>query len=258
MLCYIYIKEDDGKGISMKTSDHKAPLYLQVYREIQKRIENGVYKENELIPSEASLQNEFNVSRITIRRALQDLELAGFIKIKKGKGAHVMTQRKYSDLVGVSSFSQDIVKLGERPSSIILDFEEIPASGVVCDYLQLSEGSMVYHLKRLRLKNGRIIGINEQFISQEHGVVIEEDKLDEKTSVYALYEEQGFHIDRAVETIEAAIPSASIRKELYMKEGEPVFRRERITYDHLNRPLELSINDYKADEYKYVIALKKG
>ncbi|MEG0274891.1 MAG: GntR family transcriptional regulator, partial [Longicatena sp.] len=138
----------------MKTSDHKAPLYLQVYREIQKRIENGVYKENELIPSEASLQNEFNVSRITIRRALQDLELAGFIKIKKGKGAHVMTQRKYSDLVGVSSFSQDIVKLGERPSSIILDFEEIPASGVVCDYLQLREGSMVYHLKRLRLKNG--------------------------------------------------------------------------------------------------------
>lgn len=45
-----------------------APLYLQIYKELQKRIENGVYKENELLPSEASLQAEFNVSRITIRR----------------------------------------------------------------------------------------------------------------------------------------------------------------------------------------------
>ena len=239
-------------------NEMKAPLYLQIYKEIQKRIEHGIYKENDLIPSEATLQNEFQVSRITIRRALQDLELAGFIKIKKGKGAYVMTQRKYSDLVGVSSFSQEAVKLGERPSSIILLFEELPASGIVCDYLQLKEGAMVYHLKRLRLKNGRIIGVNEQFISQAFGVHIQEDMLNEKTSIYALYEEQGFHIERAVETIEAAIPSSTIRRELYMGEGEPVFRRERITYDHMNRPLELSINDYKADEYKYVIALKKG
>ena len=101
-----------------------APLYLQIYKELQKRIENGVYKENELLPSEASLQAEFNVSRITIRRSLQDLELAGFIKVQKGKGAMVLANRKYTDLVGVSSFSQDAMKSGERPSSIILEFEE--------------------------------------------------------------------------------------------------------------------------------------
>lgn len=89
-----------------------APLYLQIYKELQKRIENGVYKENELLPSEASLQAEFNVSRITIRRSLQDLELAGFIKVQKGKGAMVLANRKYTDLVGVSSFSQDAMKSG--------------------------------------------------------------------------------------------------------------------------------------------------
>lgn len=241
----------------MQTTDKNAPLYLQIYKELQKRIENGEYRENELIPSEASLQAEFNVSRITIRRSLQDLELAGFIKIKKGKGAIVLPQRKYSDLVGVSSFSQEAVKAGERPSSIILNFEEMKATGIVCDYLQLQEGSKIYHLKRLRLKNGRIIGMNEQFISRETGVKIDGEDLNEKTSIYALYEKQGFHIERAVETIEAVMPSSTLRKELYMSEGEPLFRRERITYDEFNRPLELSINSYKADEYKYIITLKK-
>ena len=231
-----------------------------IYRFIKNcknRIENGVYKENELIPSESSLQAEFNVSRITIRRSLQDLELAGFIKIRKGKGAIVQPMRKYSDLVGVSSFSQEAREAGERPSSIILEFEETKATGIVCDYLQLEEGADIYRLKRLRLKNGRIIGMNEQFISRDTGVVIHGEELNEKTSIYALYEEQGLHIERAVETIEAVMPTPNLRKELYMDEGEPLFRRERITYDYLNRPLELSINSYKADEYKYVITLKK-
>lgn len=252
---------DDRKHMEREGFMHKkennAPLYLLIYKELQKRIENGEYKENDLLPSEAALQSEFNVSRITIRRSLQDLELAGFIKIKKGKGAVVLSQRKYSDLVGMSSFSQEAVKAGERPSSIILNFEEMKATGIVCEYLQLKEGSDIYRLKRLRLKNGRIIGINEQFISKEAGVLICEEDLDEKTSIYALYEQQGLHIERAVETIEAVMPSSSLRKELYMNEGEPLFRRERITYDEYNRPLELSINSYKADEYKYVITLKK-
>ena len=84
----------------------------------------NIQRKNELLPSEASLQAEFNVSRITIRRSLQDLELAGFIKVQKGKGAMVLANRKYTDLVGVSSFSQDAVKSGERPSSIILEFEK--------------------------------------------------------------------------------------------------------------------------------------
>ena len=99
--------------------------------------------------------------------------------------------------------------------------------------------------------------MTEQFISRDTGVVIHGEELNEKTSIYALYEEQGLHIERAVETIEAVMPTPNLRKELYMDEGEPLFRRERITYDYLNRPLELSINSYKADEYKYVITLKK-
>ncbi|MDF9824751.1 GntR family transcriptional regulator [Breznakia sp. PF5-3] len=234
------------------------PLYLQVYKELLKRIENGIYEVNDMLPSEAELQKEFSVSRITIRRSLQDLELAGYIKISRGKGAHVLPHRQYTNLVGASSFSQEAVKSGERPSSIILDFHEMKASGIICEYLQVNEGDDIYYLKRLRLKNGRIIGMNETYISKKFGLIISDQDLDEKTSIYALYEKHGESIERAVETIEAQMPSSSMRNELYMSEGEPVFRRERITYGSNNLALEFSINTYKANEYKYVIQLKKG
>ncbi|MDD3746793.1 MAG: GntR family transcriptional regulator [Anaerostipes sp.] len=241
----------------MQKKGENTPLYLQIYKEVQKRIKNGDYKENELLPSEAALQKEFGVSRITIRRSLQDLELAGFVKIRKGKGAIVQPARKYLDLVAATSFSQEAERVGERASSVILKFEEIQASGIVCDYLKMEDGTDIYHLKRLRLQNGRIIGINEQFISKDTGVIIRGDELDENTSIYALYEEQGFHISYAKETIEAIIPSKEMQKELYMTAGEPLFRRERITYDQNNQPLELSINSYKANEYKYTITLRR-
>lgn len=241
----------------MENTMKNAPLYLRVYKELVKRIENNEYKVNTLIPSEAMLQKEFNVSRITVRRSLQDLELAGFIKIIKGKGAFVLPQRQYTNLVGLSSFSQEAYNLGERPSSIILDFKEALASGIVCDYLYLNEGDPIYYLKRLRLKNGRIIGMSESYINRKYGFEIDDNALDEKSSIYEMYEVNGFHISRAVETIEAQMPSTTLRKELYMGEGEPIFRRERITFDKENRALELSVNSYKATEYKYIINLKK-
>lgn len=233
------------------------PLYYKVYKELQKRIENNQYEVDNLIPSEAALQKEFGVSRITIRRSLQDLELAGYIRIIKGKGAFVLPFRKYSNLVGVSSFSNETVKQGGSPSSIILEFEELAATGIVSEYLQLEEGEPIYHLKRLRLQNGRIIGLHETFIARKNGFTIKENELNEKTSIYALYEERGFPIERASETIEASIPSSEVKRDLYMKDGEPIFRRERITYTTDNIPLEFSINSYKANEYKYVIDLKK-
>ena len=123
----------------------------------------------------------------------------------------VLANRKYTDLVGVSSFSQDAMKSGERPSSIILEFEEMKASGIVCDYLQLQEGADIYRLKRLRLKNGRIIGMNEQFISRQTGFELHADVLNEKTSIYALYEEQGLHI------------AVSYTQDVYKRQVKPIF-----------------------------------
>ena len=235
--------------------ESKASLYKKIYDEIKDRIDSGEYQGNDLLPSESEFQKEFNVSRITIRRALQELEISGLVTKIHGKGTIVNAKKLYSNLVGVTGVTKEIEKMGDRPSSIILNFEEIRSNAVVSDYLQIPLDSTIYFLKRLRLKNGRIVGINETYISKLDNLKIKDSELDEKTSIYDLYEKKGYKIYRATETIEAKIPSKSVVNTLFMKEGDPVFLRERITYLENNVPIEYSINTYRADEYKYVINL---
>ena len=62
------------------------PYYYQIEKILEESIENGEYKVNEFLPSERELSSKFNVSKITIRKALSNLELKGLIKKLKGKG----------------------------------------------------------------------------------------------------------------------------------------------------------------------------
>ena len=82
------------------------------------------------------------------------------------------------------------------------------------------------------------------------------EEVNENTSLYGLYEKSNIEIGRATETIEALMPTVEVKRELYMSDGEPIFKRERITYSTNNDPIEYSNNIYKANEYKYVIELK--
>lgn len=235
----------------------KVPLYLKVYTQLKEEIISEKYKEGELLPSENILENRFKVSKITIRRALQDLELSKYIIIKKGKGSIVLQRSTNLKLDIVNSFSQEAVMSGERASSIILAFNKIKASKNIAYSLGINEDDNIYYLKRLRLKNARIIGLNEQFICMKYGFKLDVDDLNEKTSIYNMYEKQGFIISEAIETIEAKMPTYDIKKELYLDNKTPIFKKTRLTYDTLDRILEFSQNYYKSDEYKYIIKLKK-
>ncbi len=231
-------------------------LYEKIIDVLLERISNGIYDEGSKLPTEIALQKEFNVSRITVRRALNELENRGIISRYKGKGSIVNPKKTYVNLVGVQSFTKSVDRTGHRPSSIIIDFSLIKASKSIAESLQLKEGDLVYHLKRLRLRNGRIIGLNDTYIQYEIGKLIDKNLVDGTFSLYQTYSELGITIKFADEQIECMIPAKNIRHELYLEEGQPVFYRERTTYDNNNWPIEFSKNTYRADSYKYLIRLQ--
>ena len=233
------------------------PLYENIFLKLEKAIENGDFKPGEMLPTEVELQEEFGVSRITVRRSLLELELKGYVEKKHGVGTFVLQQRTYSNLVGAMGFTQETIKSGEIPSSIILGFKKVPTPDIVAEFLQLDKNSEVYYLKRLRLKNGRIVGMNETFISDKFELGLKDDSVTKDTSLYELYEKKGIHIGRATETMEAVMPSESLRDELFISDKEPVFKRERITYSTENEPIEYSINNYRSHEYKYIVELRR-
>lgn len=234
------------------------PLYMKVYEQIQENILNATYPTGSFLPSESELQNIYNVSRITVRRALSDLEHEGCIKRIKGKGTIVLPKKKYSDLYELTGFSEDAMRSGDIPTSVILKFEIQQASVNVASFLQINPNEDVYYLKRLKLLNGRISGIFETYITQRLNFEIDVNKFNTSVSLYDFYEENGEFLGYATETLEAIMATPTLKREMYLEKDEPIFYRERITYNKNNIPIEYSKNYYKANGYKYVVRLHRG
>ena len=122
-----------------------------VYEELKKKINNETYAPGQFLPSETELQQIYNVSRITVRRALADLEHDGIVKRIKGAGTKVLAKKKHSDLYKLLGFSEDAKQNGEEVTSVILKFSIEPAPVAVAEFLKIEPNEDVYYLKRFKI-----------------------------------------------------------------------------------------------------------
>ena len=130
------------------TNKEKKPLYQTIFDEIVRKISDSTYPVGSYLPSEAVIQKTYDVSRITARRVLSDLESEGYTKKIKGKGSVVLPKKKYSDLYELTGFTEDAKSNGAKSSSIILKSEVRPASSTVAEFLQIEPGEDIFYLKR--------------------------------------------------------------------------------------------------------------
>ena len=229
------------------------PIYQQLYLYIKDAIERGDLHEGDILMSENEMIKEYNISRITIRRALSDLEHDGYVRKRRGAGTVVLHQKKEKELSTFKSFSGDAKVNGDKPGSIILKLIELKASVKVSSKLKIPYEAKVYYLKRLRLLNGRIIALHESYIRSDLGFKIGPNDFDVSTSLYEYLENHGIELGSADETLEAKMASTEIKKDLFLEENQAVVYKERVTYDKDNRPIEFSENTYIGDIYKYYV-----
>ena len=110
-------------------TNKSAPLYQQIYEDIKSAIKDGVYKVDEKIPSEAELSEEYGVSRITVRRAIEDLCADGYLTKMQGRGTfvgkpHIM--RRLSQSKATRSFSEICREAGVTPGAHLIERQIVP------------------------------------------------------------------------------------------------------------------------------------
>lgn len=235
--------------------DSKVPLHFQIYEEIKKKIESKQLLAGDMLLSESELQNLYGVSRITIRRAIQDLENEGFVKKSQGKGTIVCTPKHKYDLKRLTSFSEDITKLGEISSSIIQEFNIINADFKVAQSLNILEGDEVYYLERIRLCGDAIVGLHEAYIRMSNEFTLDPSEFNEKTSLYDTLNKKGVQFKYADEILEANTPDKKLKKILEMEDNIPIFYKERVMYDTSGIPIEYVKMYYRSDVYQYKVTL---
>ena len=140
------------------------PLYKKVALELREEIIDGKWVSGDFLPSEAELIKRFNVSRITVRQALQLLELEGLIIRQQGKGTYIPGKELEQDLLGIHDFAKRLHKQGHRPSFIIESIKVQEPNKLIAQILGLTEGESVYRIERIKLEDERPLMFERIFL----------------------------------------------------------------------------------------------
>lgn len=140
------------------------PIYKQIESHIKNLIQSKTLKQGELIPSEKQLSEEFNVTRMTVRSALNNLVKDGYITRQRGVGSIVLANKVYDNISAVRGFTEEMENKGYKVSNILEELNVIEADEELMNKLNLTEKENVWEIKRIRLANDKKISYMETYM----------------------------------------------------------------------------------------------
>src|SRR6202789_1785125 len=144
-------------------------LYSRVESVLAAEIADGSLKPADQVPTEDSLIARFEVSRITVRRAIQNLVSRGLVEIKRGRGTFVAAPKITQELTELTGFVEDMRALGRKPTARVMSKEVVTADSTVARHLALTKGERVVRIRRVRLADGIPISFDETYLPFEIG-----------------------------------------------------------------------------------------
>lgn len=225
------------------------PKYLEIKDYLNNKIKKGILKAGDKIPSERELMELFNVSRMTVRQAIDRLVNEGILVKMVGKGTFVTKEKLNTRLNILKSFTEEIIASGHKTSAKLLSKREIRADPELAKKLKIPEYSSVLKVDRLRLVDGLVMSVNTSYFPMIRAFMIEE--LDfSATSIYQQIEKElGLMIEKAVETISANAADRRISGLLRVKVGTPLLKITRLTIISNNIPIEYMEGLFRPDRY---------
>jgi GntR family transcriptional regulator len=232
-------------------------LYSRVETVLASEIAEGALKVGAQLPTEDSLIERFEVSRITVRRAIQNLVSRGLVEIRRGKGTFVAAPRITQELTELSGFVEDMHAVGRKPTARVLGREIVTADTTVASHLALTKGQRVVRIRRVRLADGVPISFDETYLPLEIGKKIITNNLKVEPIFSLLERKYDVPLIEAEYKLEAAAATAEVATALRVKPGSPIFRIERTSYSTGNRPVDYERLYYRGDLVRFVTRLAR-
>lgn len=228
-------------------------LYSIVKDKILEMIKSGKYRVGEQLPTETELCKQFNVSRTTVRLALQQLVLEGRIYRIQGKGTFVSKPKiRQTFTSSDKGFAEQMIDQGLRPESKVFELQVIPATPALAEALQIQENDPVNKLARVRYADSEPLQYEISYIPWKFtpGLVNE----DCGGSLFQLLRIKfQLIVHRTVEFVEPILADECISGYLNISDGAPAFFVETTTYTTEDVPIEYSQAYFRGDRSKFVI-----
>lgn len=234
-------------------------MYRQLADTLKDEIYSGQIQPGETIGSQRQLEERFNVSTVTVRRAIQLLKDEGLVITNHGKGTYVKPTNKLEQhLVHLQSFSEVLEEQGVHSQTHIIKAEMLPMEDLEEHDLPPDFGSVSFYIERLHLVDDQPVALAliylPAFIGEQ--LTIEELKAH---SVYELIEKKlGMTLGKAEQTIEACPAMDEVAALLQVKENTPLLRAERLSFSEDNIPVEKIEFYYHHSVYSFRIKLTRA
>ncbi len=236
--------------------DHKSPipLHLQTEELLRKIAQQPQYVKGKYLPNEIELSKKLNISRGTLRQAINKLVYEGLFIRKKGLGTKV-NNVICSKALNWMSFSQEMATRGIPIKNFELNVNWVKPEETISNFFEIRGNKKVLELERVR---GASEGPFVYFISYFHPRIGLTGKEDFTRPLYEILEKD-FEVvaDLSQEEISARASDKLLASKLLLEPGSPILIRKRFVFDLVGRPIEYNIGYYRADSFIYTIESKR-
>jgi len=232
------------------------PKYFILKKKLIEKIDQEEFKVDEAIPSERELIEMYNVSRITVRKAIDELVNEGYLYKVQGKGTYVKTDLYSQDLFSITSCTQDVINLGMTTSRKVVTSEVIPVDKKRSHNLELTENDKVFCLKRVYYADTETINLTTTYLPYKLFPGIEKFDFSRESLYDVLEKKYGVKITKAKRNIEAILAQDETAEFLEVPAGIPILLFSCITYGVVNGkevPIENFKCCYRSDKFKFYI-----
>lgn len=235
------------------------PYYVQVIDRIKVMIHSRIWVPGSKIPTELELCHAYGVSRTVIRQALGELKLEGLVTARKGKGNFVTEPKINESLVWkLTGFYEDMVERGLKPLTQVLHNRVIPCSDNIAAHLNLSPGSPVIEIERVRSIQDAPIQLVTSFIPYDLCPTLATADLTNRSLYEYLEKELGLFIIRGRRAIEAVTANELEARLLCIEPGSPLVMLDSISYLDQGRPVEYYHAVHRGDRARFEVELVRA
>ncbi|MGM0904808.1 MAG: GntR family transcriptional regulator [Bacillota bacterium] len=228
------------------------PLYKQLTDILRKDIEDGKFKKGEKIPTEIELSKLYNVSRITVRNALEELAKENLLIRKQGKGTFVNTEKLSRGINGLQSFSDMCREIGSKPGAKVIKCIIEDANDKDIEVLELEPGSKIIVIERIRYADNLPVALEISRLPERFTFLLEEDLND--TSMFSILDEKyGIVLTNPRKTIELVFATYEMSRYLNISQGHPLLSISSVSSDKEGVPSHRSMQFIVADKFKFIV-----
>jgi DNA-binding GntR family transcriptional regulator len=237
-------------GVSIDRSS-PVPLYHQLAEQLRAAIDDGRLQPGDPFENEIALAERLDLSRPTVRRAIQELVGQGLLLRRRGLGTTV-ANRKVHRRAGLTSLFDDLDRAKGRPTTTVLGFEPVHDERVAAE-LDLPADTELLSIVRLRLAGNQPLAILRNWLPPRAAAITREQL--EEQGLYALLRARGIRPVVAHQEIAARMPTAAERRNLGLKAAEPVLTMTRSAFDANGVAVEYGDHCYRAQDYRIDVTI---